>query len=78
MDQEGQPGRLVVPHHKRPTIRIGWFQPKIDALEYLEAQFKEADELVKRRRKTGKFKATHVAFVTFEKMTSAVRTLVVA
>jgi hypothetical protein len=77
IDVEGgqgrQTGRLVVPHRKRPTIRTAWFKPKVDALEYLEAQFKEADEMVKRRRKTGKFKATQVAFVTFEKMSSAVR-----
>lgn len=65
-------GRLVVPHRKRPTMRPGWFKPKVDALEYLETQFREADELVKKRRKTGKFKATQAAFVTFEKMSSAV------
>ena len=70
---DGQPGRFVVPHHTRPTIRTGWFKSKIDALEYLEAQFKEADELVKKRRRTGNFKATHTAFVTFEKMSSAVK-----
>ncbi|KIK03282.1 hypothetical protein K443DRAFT_676952 [Laccaria amethystina LaAM-08-1] len=68
--QSGQ-GRLVVPHRKRPTLRPGWFKPKVDALEYLENQFKEADELVKKRRRTGKFKATRAAFVTFEKMSSA-------
>lgn len=63
---------LVVPHRKRPTIRPGWFKSKMDALEYLEERFKEADEAVKQRRKTGKFKASHTAFVTFEKMSSAV------
>ncbi|KAF8876644.1 hypothetical protein BD779DRAFT_1804233 [Infundibulicybe gibba] len=66
-----QQGRLVIPHRKRPTMRPGWFTPKVDALEYLEAQFKSADELVKKRRQTGKFKATQSAFVTFEKMSSA-------
>jgi hypothetical protein len=70
---EGQPGRLVVPHRKRPTLRPGWFKPKVDALEYLEARFKEADEQVKKWRKHGKFKSSHCAFVTFEKMSSAVR-----
>jgi len=69
---EEQAVRLVIPHHPRPTIRPGCLKPKVDALEYLEKQFKEADELVKNRRKTGKFKATHAAFVTFEKMSSAV------
>ncbi|KAI6121185.1 hypothetical protein F5141DRAFT_1088440 [Pisolithus sp. B1] len=68
---EGQPARLVVPHRKRPTIRPGWFSAKVDALEYLEAKFKEADEKVRKWRRVGKFKATHVAFVTFEKMSSA-------
>lgn len=70
---ESQPARLVVPHRKRPTLRPGWFSAKVDALEYLEAKFKEADEKVKRWRRVGKTKATHVAFVTFEKMSSAVR-----
>jgi len=69
----GRSGRLVVPHRKRPTLRPGWFSKKVDALEYLEKEFREADELVKTRRKTGKFKATQAAFVTFEKMSSAVR-----
>ncbi|KAI6038575.1 hypothetical protein EDC04DRAFT_2694215 [Pisolithus marmoratus] len=68
---EGQPARLVVPHRKRPTIRPGWFTPRVDALEYLEAKFKEADAKVRKWRRVGKFKATHVAFVTFEKMSSA-------
>lgn len=70
----GQPtqNRLVVPHRTRPTLRPGWFQPKVDALEYLEAKFKEADELVKKKRRLGKFKPTGAAFVTFEKMSSAV------
>ncbi|EJD08522.1 DUF221-domain-containing protein [Fomitiporia mediterranea MF3/22] len=62
---------LVVPHRKRPTIRPSWFRRKVDALEYLEAQFKEANHAVEQKRKTGKFKASHTAFVTFEKMSSA-------
>ncbi len=69
---EEQRGRLVVPNRKRPTIRLGWFRRKVDALEYLEEEFRKADEEVKKKRQTGKFKATHVAFVTFEKMSSAV------
>ncbi|KDR79098.1 hypothetical protein GALMADRAFT_223356 [Galerina marginata CBS 339.88] len=69
----GQPAqnRLVVPHRQRPTLRPGWFKPKVDALEYLEARFKEADELVKKKRRLGKFRPTGAAFVTFEKMSSA-------
>lgn len=63
--------RLVVPHRKRPTLRPGWFKPKVDAIEYLEKKFLEADELLKKRRRTSKFKATQAAFVTFENMSSA-------
>lgn len=74
---EEQRGRLVVPNRKRPTLRPGWFARKVDALEYLEEKFKEADEAVKKRRLTGKFKATHAAFVTFEKMSSAVCSLAI-
>ncbi|KAF9527187.1 hypothetical protein CPB83DRAFT_876524 [Crepidotus variabilis] len=72
-DIEGGGGaqRLVVPHRHRPTISPGWFKPKVDALEYLERQFKEADDLVKKKRRTGKFRSTGAAFVTFEKMSSA-------
>ncbi|KAJ7768530.1 hypothetical protein B0H16DRAFT_1716516 [Mycena metata] len=66
----GQQQRLVVPHRERPTLRPRWFAPKVDALEYLEAQFKDIDEKVRKRR-LAKFKSTGVAFVTFEKMSSA-------
>ncbi|KAI0677415.1 DUF221-domain-containing protein [Trametes maxima] len=68
---ESQPEQLVLPNRKRPTIRPGWFKRKVDALEYYEQMFREADELVKKRRRSGRFRATHVAFVTFEKMSSA-------
>ncbi|PBK93009.1 DUF221-domain-containing protein, partial [Armillaria gallica] len=68
---QAPPTRLVVPHRKRPTLRLGWFKPKVDALEYLETHFKELDEQVKKKRRTGRFKATQAAFVTFEKMSSA-------
>lgn len=68
---EHQAHRVVVPHHKRPTLRIGWFK-KVDALEFLEARFKEADEAVRAKRKNGRFRASHAAFITFEKMSSAV------
>lgn len=69
--QQQQGSRLVVPHRPRPTLRPGWFKPKVDALEYLEARFKEADERVKKKRRLGKFRPTGAAFVTFEKMSSA-------
>ncbi|KAI0317538.1 DUF221-domain-containing protein [Amylostereum chailletii] len=69
---EGQPPvRVIVPHRKRPTIRPRWFSGRVDAIEYLERQYHELDEAVRRKRKLGKFKATDVAFVTFEKMSSA-------
>lgn len=74
---ESQSARLVVPHRRRPTLRPGWCSSKVDALEYLEAKFKEADEKVKRWRRIGKTRSTHVAFVTFEKMSSAVRPSIV-
>lgn len=67
------PNRFVIPHHKRPTLRPGWFSGRVDAIECLEKRFMEADEAVKRHRRTGKFKPLDVGFVTFEKMSSAVR-----
>ncbi|CAE6451685.1 unnamed protein product [Rhizoctonia solani] len=63
--------RLVVPHKPRPTLRTSWLGRKVDALEYLESRFREADEAVRRKRRLGKFNATDVAFVTFEEMASA-------
>lgn len=74
VDEEQQRARLVVPHRKRPTTRPKWFGPKQDALEYLQAQFNEADEAVKRKRRSAKLNATATAFVTFETMAHAVRT----
>lgn len=69
---ESQSNSVVVPHKKRPTLRPGWFSKKVDAIEYLESEFQKADELVRRRRRTAKLKSTDSAFVTFEKMSSAV------
>ncbi|QRW07106.1 membrane protein [Ceratobasidium sp. AG-Ba] len=63
--------RLVVPHRQRPVLRPSWFSKSVDALEYLEARFREADEAVRRKRRLGKFEATDLAFVTFEQMSSA-------
>ncbi|KAH7338447.1 DUF221-domain-containing protein [Rhizoctonia solani] len=63
--------RLVVPHRPRPTLRPSLFGRKVDALEWLENRFREADEAVRRKRRLGKFEATDVAFVTFEEMASA-------
>lgn len=72
-DVEDQRKRIVVPYRPRPTLRPGWFRQKVDALEFLELEFKKIDELFVKRRRTGKFRASHTAFVTFEKMSSAVR-----
>ncbi|KAG8813472.1 hypothetical protein FRC17_001557 [Serendipita sp. 399] len=68
---ESQPARVVVPHRTRPLVRPGWFKKKVDALEYYEKEYEELNEQVKKKRKTGRFKATSTAFVTFEKMSSA-------
>lgn len=69
---DGNSTRQIVPGKKRPVIRLGWFQRGVDALGHYTTRFEEADEMVKKRRKSGRFKATHVAFITFEKMSSAV------
>ncbi|KAH9475924.1 Calcium permeable stress-gated cation channel 1 [Psilocybe cubensis] len=76
--QSSQQNRLVVPHRPRPTLRARWFGPKVDALEHLEARFLAADARVKRTRRTGKFRPTSSAFITFEKMSSAQIALQVA
>jgi hypothetical protein len=73
---ESQPTRVVVPNHTRPTIRPKWFGPKVDALEFYEHEFEELNEQVKKKRKTGRFKSTDTAFVTFEKMSSAVSSFI--
>lgn len=62
VESQSQSNNVVVPHKKRPTLRPGWFSKKVD-------------ELVRRRRRTAKLKATDSAFVTFENMSSAVRVL---
>lgn len=56
----------------RPTIRPNWFGKAVDAIEYWEKNFRLADEEVKEMRKTARFGATHVAFVTFERAKDAV------
>lgn len=63
--------RFVIPHQERPTLRTRWFRSKIDALEHLEKEFNEFDAAVQKKRQTAKFRPTHVAFVTFETMSSA-------
>ncbi|KAF9804257.1 hypothetical protein IEO21_09458 [Rhodonia placenta] len=70
-DAEALPRLTMVPNRPRPTLRTKWFGRKVDALEYLQQEFEKADEQVKTRRKNGRFRATHSAFVTFENMSSA-------
>jgi hypothetical protein len=53
---------------------VGWFK-KVDVLEYLESWFKEADNAIHAKRRNGWFRASHTVFVTFEKMSSAVRAI---
>ncbi|KZV93163.1 DUF221-domain-containing protein [Exidia glandulosa HHB12029] len=66
------PPRLVVPHRPRPTLRPKWYSlERVDAIEHLEAHFRALDEQVRKKRRSGKFRATHCAFVTFESMSSA-------
>ncbi|KIJ56329.1 hypothetical protein M422DRAFT_219460 [Sphaerobolus stellatus SS14] len=68
---EGQQYRLIVPNKPRPTLRLSWFSMrKVDAIEHLQQQFQELDDLVRKKRHM-KFKSTSTAFVTFEKMSSA-------
>ncbi|OCH84025.1 DUF221-domain-containing protein [Obba rivulosa] len=65
---EGQP---EIPSRRCPTLCPGWFKPKLDTIAHLNDRFKEVDEMVWKRKRSGKFKATHVVFVTFDKMSSA-------
>lgn len=71
-DEESQSSKLVVPHRPRPTLRPTWFGRKVDALEYLGAQFQEADEAFRKKRRAARLDPTTSAFVTFETMSSAV------
>ena len=68
---ESQHNRLIMPNKPRPTLRPKWYSlRRVDAIEYLQNQFQELDDLVQKKRRM-KFKATSTAFVTFEKMSSA-------
>lgn len=65
------PPLLQHPTKARPTFRRFWlFGKKIDRLEYLAQQFRDADEAVRKRRR-GKFRPTGVGFVTFETLAGA-------
>ncbi|CDZ98226.1 Uncharacterized conserved protein [Phaffia rhodozyma] len=68
--------RLEIPGRKRPTVRKGgnnwaFWREKVDAIEYWEEEFVKADEAVRKKRRSGKFKADGAAFVTFESMADA-------
>lgn len=61
---------------KRPTVRIGGlfglFGKKVDAIEYYTKLFDDLDKIVVDRRTSPNYEMTNVAFVTFERMSSAV------
>ena len=59
----------------RPTFRPRWFGAKVDAIEFWEKKYKEADEKVRSLRKKGKFEASQSAFVTFEHVKDSVSCL---
>ncbi|KAI5477633.1 DUF221 domain containing membrane protein [Pseudohyphozyma bogoriensis] len=61
---------IINPARPRPMLRPGWFSKKVDALDFYAAQFRIADEDVRRRR-MGKFRPTGSAFVTFQSLASA-------
>ena len=78
--------RFVVPHRPRPTLRPRWFAlrrcacfpfpvpwlaPKVDALEYLEFDFRALDDEFKKRRRNGRFKATEVRIIVGEVIANA-------
>jgi hypothetical protein len=64
--------RGIITNRPRPTYRPRWFGTAVDAIEYWEKRFLEADGEVRTLRKTGSFEATHAAFVTFDSIISAV------
>lgn len=53
----------------RPTKRVSFGQ-KVDAIEYWEDKYFEADQEVRELRKTGMFDPSEVAFITFEDVKS--------
>jgi hypothetical protein len=55
---------------ERPTKRIGWRMRKVDLLDHLAEQYRDADAAVRARRR-GRFHPTELAFVTFETMAAA-------
>lgn len=62
---------IVAPGKNRPTHRPHWWGgPKEDYLDFLADKFRRADEAVRKRRQ-GRFKATGVAFVTFQSLAGA-------
>ena len=74
--EEGEDHCHVHTKRPRPTFRPRCFGTKVDAIEYWEKKYKEADLQVRQLRRKGKFEATHVAFVTFETVADAVSSLV--
>lgn len=62
---------------KRPTVRVGgWMMccgTKVDAIEYYTKLFDDLDKAVQEQRQSPHFELTNVAFVTFDEMSSAVK-----
>ncbi|KAA1112396.1 hypothetical protein PGTUg99_018016 [Puccinia graminis f. sp. tritici] len=55
----------------RPTFRPYWFsRKKVRLIDHLTAEFQQADDLVRRRRK-GKFRCHSIGFVTFKSFMDA-------
>ncbi|KAA1085271.1 hypothetical protein PGT21_001349 [Puccinia graminis f. sp. tritici] len=55
----------------RPTFRPYWFsRKKVDLIDHLTAEFQQADDLVRRRRK-GNFRCHSIGFVTFKSFMDA-------
>lgn len=63
--------RFVIANKTRPKTRAHILSmEKVDLLDHLAHQFRVADEAVRKRR-SGRFKPTHVGFVTFASIESA-------
>ena len=74
--EEGEPRLDIQTNRPRRTYRPKWFGTKVDAIDHWTKEYKVADEEVQQLRRTGKFDATHAAFVTFENVKDAVGTSV--
>lgn len=65
-------GWQIRTNRARPLYRPRLFGAQVDAIDYWEKQFQEADSAVRQLRRGGRWEASHVAFVTFEDVKAAV------